>query len=307
MPKKILMLHSRGKEVIAVQRQLNRYFCPPLVVDGVYGRKTEAAVRRFQVSAGFRGRDVDGKVGPKTMVALFQIFDMEICGLLVPKSNVLPAPINPPTRKPPADPTNQLPKPMPLLSDQTKANAPDDIPRRFQANAQFGVQQSQRDGSGLQAQLGLTFRSKDYFPNSGANTIYHGIHLETILQPALGIPLPPSSIYTGQLGITVQPVTDWFVLFDRLHILTPTFGVFAQIPLNPPGGPNALSDPASHPRLGVNLGVELFHVDIIKDRLAIGISGQESGYWDFSDRKLFWDPSILGFLQGTIGFGPRVK
>jgi peptidoglycan hydrolase-like protein with peptidoglycan-binding domain len=129
MPKKILMLHSRGKEVIAVQRQLNRYFCPPLVVDGVYGRKTEAAVRRFQVSAGFRGRDVDGKVGPKTMVALFQIFDMEICGLLVPKSNVLPTPINPPTRKPPTDPTNQLPKPMPLLSDQTKGKNILDAPK----------------------------------------------------------------------------------------------------------------------------------------------------------------------------------
>jgi hypothetical protein len=53
--------------------------------------------------------------------------------------------------------------------------------------------------------------------------------------------------------------------------------------------------------------VELFHVDIIKDHLAFGVSGQESGYWDFTDHRMYFDPSILGFLQGSISFGPRAK
>jgi hypothetical protein len=126
--------------------------------------------------------------------------------------------------------------------------------------------------------------------------------------PVLGIPLPPSSIYTGQLGITVQPVTDWLVLWDRLHLLTPAFGIYGQIPLNhPTGSIPVVDDPASHSRLGGFVGLELFHVDIVKDRLAIGVSGQESGYWDLHDHTFVWDPSILGFLQGSFGAGPRYK
>lgn len=34
--------------------------------DGDFGRKTEAAVKKFQVNLGFRGRDVDGRWGPAT-------------------------------------------------------------------------------------------------------------------------------------------------------------------------------------------------------------------------------------------------
>lgn len=302
---KILRRGSHGREVAAVQKELNRCVTPRLVEDGAYGPKTENAVRHFQKAAGFKGRDVDGEVGPKTMVALFQIFDMKICGTLTPKPNqpANPTPVNPPTTKPPSNDT--LPKRFPLLSDQTKANKPDELPRRYQLTGQFGYQDSQRDGQGLQAQLGFTFRSRDYYPNSGANTIYHGLHTETMITPVLGIPLSPSSIYTGQLGVTVQPVTDWFVLWDRLHLLTPSIGIFGQIPLN--SGNPLMDDPASHPRLGVNVGVELFHIDLIKDRLAIGVSGQESGYWDFRDRKLFWDPSVLGFLQFGFGAGPRYQ
>jgi Putative peptidoglycan binding domain len=289
----ILILNSRGREVTLVQQALNRFVTPKLAVDGLYGPKTQNAVRRFQQAAGFKGREIDGIVGPKTMIALFQVFDMKISGTLTPKSNP-PAP-------PPAKPN--IPAVPPLKPMPSTVPPPDEIPRRFLATAQLGYQYSQRDGQGLQAQLGLTFRSKDYFPNSAANTIYHGLHTETILQPALGIPLPKSSIYTGQLGVTVQPVTDWLVLFDRLHLLTPTLGVYGQIPLNSPGG----LDPASHARVGFNLGLELFHVDIIKDHLAIGISGQESGYWDFTNHRMFYDPSFLGFIQGSLSFGPHAK
>ena len=62
-----------------------------------------------------------------------------------------------------------------------------------------------------------------------------------------------------------------------------------------------MDDPNAHSRVGGSVGLELFHVDIIKDRLAVGVSGQESFYWDFKDHNVFWDPSVLGFVQGTLG------
>ncbi len=303
---KLLRQGSAGPEVKALQTQLNKYVTPPLKVDGRFGPKTEAAVRHFQKAAGFHGRDVDGVVGPKTTLALCQIFDMKIRGTLTAKQNppnVTP-PVNPPG-KPVVKPANQMPKPMPVPANLTKANDPTDLPKRFQGNLQAGFQDSKRDGPGLQTQLGLTFRSRDYFPNSGANTIYHGMHSETVFAPlVLGIPLPPSSIYTGQLSVTVSPVTDWLVLGDRLHLLTPSVGVYGQIPLNQSSDP---TDPAGHQRLGGFAQLELFHFDIVKDTLAIGISGQESGYWDFKDRRLIWDPSVLGFMQWTFGSWSKYK
>jgi hypothetical protein len=301
---KILRVGSRGEEVATVQRELNRYVTPRLEVDGVYGSRTETAVRRFQKAAGFFGPDVDGVVGPQTTVALFQIFDMKIGANLTPKSPgspSVPAPHSPDSSKP-----NDRPKPFPIPDNQ-KANDPEELPKRFQLSAQFGFQGSKRDGPGFQGQIGFTFRSRDYFPNSGPKTIYHGTHFEAMGSGTLGIPLPPSSIYTGQIGVTISPVTDWFVLWDRLHLLTPTFGIYGQIPLNHPNLALSGDDPASHSRLGAGPGLELFHFDILKDRLSIGVSGQESGYWDFHDQRLIWDPSVLVFLQGTLGVGSRYK
>jgi peptidoglycan hydrolase-like protein with peptidoglycan-binding domain len=54
------------------QTELNALGIPtvPLVVDGIEGSATRAAVRQFQIKAGFLGADVDGIVGPKTIAAL---------------------------------------------------------------------------------------------------------------------------------------------------------------------------------------------------------------------------------------------
>lgn len=52
----------------AVQKRLNELEAqPPLIVDGVYGKKTRLAIREFQAS---HGLEVDGLVGPKTLAAL---------------------------------------------------------------------------------------------------------------------------------------------------------------------------------------------------------------------------------------------
>lgn len=63
---------SRGKDVKYLQDILN-HLGYPVVADGIFGPKTEAAVKKFQ-------RDfnlvADGIVGPKTWSALqFQIHD----------------------------------------------------------------------------------------------------------------------------------------------------------------------------------------------------------------------------------------
>jgi uncharacterized protein (TIGR02594 family) len=60
---------SCGRDVQRLQQFLNKYLhhFPPLPVNGRYGRRTEAAVRLYQTSAGLR---VDGVAGPETWRAL---------------------------------------------------------------------------------------------------------------------------------------------------------------------------------------------------------------------------------------------
>jgi len=58
---------SRGDEVLAVQKKLQAKGFDPGPVDGIFGSKTTAAVRRFQEKHGLQ---VDGIVGPETGGAL---------------------------------------------------------------------------------------------------------------------------------------------------------------------------------------------------------------------------------------------
>ena len=65
----ILRTGSRGSEVKLLQAMLNRRYepRPKLAVDGIYGPKTESAVRGFQTA---RGLKIDGLAGPQTFGAL---------------------------------------------------------------------------------------------------------------------------------------------------------------------------------------------------------------------------------------------
>lgn len=58
---------SRGSEVSTLQTKLNAFGNYGLAVDGIFGVKTDAAVRDFQKK---KGLDIDGIVGPKTWAAL---------------------------------------------------------------------------------------------------------------------------------------------------------------------------------------------------------------------------------------------
>ncbi|MBW4584469.1 peptidoglycan-binding protein [Aetokthonos hydrillicola Thurmond2011] len=62
----ILRPGSTGEDVKHLQHDLNIYGYH-LAVDGIFGPKTEAAVKDFQKS---HGLVVDGIVGPKTWAAL---------------------------------------------------------------------------------------------------------------------------------------------------------------------------------------------------------------------------------------------
>ncbi len=57
---------SQGDEVTELQKALLRKGINPGPIDGVFGPKTEDAVKRFQER---NGLEVDGIAGPKTMAA----------------------------------------------------------------------------------------------------------------------------------------------------------------------------------------------------------------------------------------------
>ena len=285
---KRLRFGSKGAAVVAIQRELQKRVAPDLVINGHFDKATEDAVRLFQKAAGFEGKDITGTVGPKTTLAIFQTFDMYLKVKLTPdlkRPEILSLP----------NPSRYFPSATPVASP-TKANE-EAAPKLRQLNWQFGAQGSRRDGAGLQLQLGLTFRAcKPYFPHSDKHKFYHGAHAEIIPQLTIGFPVAKGGIFTGQLTVTIQPLTDWLVIGDRWHLFTPAFGFYGQIPLN--SGP--ASDPATHKRAGGYVGAELFHFDILPDRLAVGVSGQEAFYWDSKSKHAFADPSVMGFLQGTI-------
>lgn len=58
---------AEGKQVEALQKLLMAHGINPGPIDGLFGPKTEAAVRRFQEKTGLQ---VDGIVGPHTRKAL---------------------------------------------------------------------------------------------------------------------------------------------------------------------------------------------------------------------------------------------
>lgn len=66
---RILKRGSRGSDVRDLQNRLKNLGYDPGPIDGIFGPKTEAAVKKFQQD---NGLVVDGIVGPKTYAALYQ-------------------------------------------------------------------------------------------------------------------------------------------------------------------------------------------------------------------------------------------
>ena len=63
----LLMLGSIGADVKEIQSRLSAQGFDPGPIDGIFGPRTDTAVRRFQAA---RGLVEDGIVGPQTLIAL---------------------------------------------------------------------------------------------------------------------------------------------------------------------------------------------------------------------------------------------
>ena len=67
----VIVNGARGDQVVNLQKSLKKLGFDPGVIDGIFGGKTEAAVKQFQASKGLL---VDGKVGPNTKASLCSRF-----------------------------------------------------------------------------------------------------------------------------------------------------------------------------------------------------------------------------------------
>ena len=84
---------STGPAVTALQQALTRLGVASLTADGIFGPRTDAAVRAFQSSAGLVA---DGIAGPKTFAALRQRLACDATPAPVPTPAPTPGPVAPP-------------------------------------------------------------------------------------------------------------------------------------------------------------------------------------------------------------------
>ena len=103
----VIVNGARGDPVVNLQKSLKKVGFDPGVIDGIFGSKTEAAVKQFQAGNGLL---VDGKVGPNTKAALCSALN----SLPVPPNPVPPNPVPPnPVPPNPVPPNPVPPNPVP--------------------------------------------------------------------------------------------------------------------------------------------------------------------------------------------------
>src|SRR5262245_22781820 len=107
----LLARGSKGDEVVALQKRLNVRLAGKLRVDGIFGPKTEQAVRLFQWRNDLRR---DGIVGPKTREALpLPVLRKDAPVAAKPPP---PPPEPPPARKPAAPPPEEPAQQVQIVS-----------------------------------------------------------------------------------------------------------------------------------------------------------------------------------------------
>jgi peptidoglycan hydrolase-like protein with peptidoglycan-binding domain len=309
----ILKKGSKGPSVTDVQTELKKRVAPKLPVTGYYGGQTEQAVRDFQKSVGFKGKQIDGQVGDQTMLALFPVYHLKIDGFLLPKLRMpefrLPDFLPPPPKytlrmRPDEPPSTPPATPTPAPATPTPPSG-EDKPSWLQGNVQGGAQYSLRDGFGAQFSAALTLRLPDY--KIGSLTT-HGEIQGTV---QIGLPNPPSDIYTGQYSLNVQPVTDALMIHDKvrkaqnlperyqLHFLNGFANIFYQGPIAGKSQPG-VDDLASHPRVGGNLGANFVQLDL-GSTASIVLAGQLALYRDLQNNHSYADPQLMLYAQIPLG------
>ncbi len=119
-------MHLSGLDQSTVktfQQQLNARGFGPLVVDGILGPKTSAAVRAFQQKAGLK---VDGIIGPQTTAALMAAIITDNTPLLKAMTQPTASGVAYETKSPPALPTGSV-SPLPSAPTGTVYTPPPQI------------------------------------------------------------------------------------------------------------------------------------------------------------------------------------
>jgi peptidoglycan hydrolase-like protein with peptidoglycan-binding domain len=284
----VLKKGSSGPRVVEIQRELQKRGSPKLPATGYYGTLTEEAVRKFQKAAGFEKKDIDGRVGNQTLMALFPVVQVKL------NANLIPQPHGPYLKFDPPPPPSAIGSPTPTPAPTTGGD--DNQPRWLQGQGQVGGQLSPRDGLGATVSGALTLRFRDYKGGKLG-------HAEVQGQVQVGLPSAGSSIYTGQYSLNVQPFTDLLVLpetsyIGKTHYVNAFANLYYQGPYNkdPAGSTNAAKDLAAHPRAGINVGANLIQLDL-RAGASLILTGQLALYRDLQDHDYHLDPQLMLNLQ----------
>jgi len=275
----LLIEGSRGEEVRRLQTNLNAALAEtrilldgrnilPLNTDGVFGRRTKAAVERFQRD--YKLKKIDGKVGDETRKALAMRV-LIIKGTVSRKAN--PVPPSPPLPPSPPVPPPPRPAPTPVVQKNWL----------FQAQPAFGLTPPPfltTGGSGGsiltgQVALGLVYR-----------TASEGPHWEFggAFQPSVNTQNNPTDPrYTLQLQGSVTFADPYRK--GRFHT-----ALFGQVVLISNFGPASLAG-------GIQVGGQI-SLDIIDDKWNLFSQAglQLSGQWTLSGDS--------GGNPGQLNFGP---
>lgn len=261
-----------GNDVRALQHTLRLLTAagdPPLVETGVFDEATRRAVlsvqRRRQL------RRVDGVVGPETQAALYlvQRVRLQISG---PATTAGAATTGPAL-------LNRVDHVVPVGGD-----------------APPGVYQIQLHGGGvslgddLGGQLSLTFlvRTPRWRGGSLLGDDPHTEHsgTTTIVGDGAG----------GGVQIAYQVALADLVAFGRAQLLPLFHSPHVSAPFTP--------SPTSGAQIGLQGGVQM-GIDLVPNRLQLGIQGSLAAVYDFGTRRFSADAGAILFLQGVSEFGPR--
>jgi Putative peptidoglycan binding domain len=281
---KLLRRGCQGADVRLLQQALNaRPYIRHIDEDGVFGPKTEEAVRAFQHKVHI---SEDGIVGPVTYALLWT-------RVAAAQGNVtLPTPQNNPVvpaGQKPVPPVQKTPDVIPARSNTTTPESEKHVVYQVQA--------------GAQANFAPWYMRPKPLPGDTASTIYSGFvgfaivyrtasdgpHIEASLNPQILLNSKSQASdprYSLQLNGQIM-FADLYAP-GRWHLISP----YLQ------GSLTNNRDPGSSGSAGVSAGNQV-SFDIVPDKLQVNVQGAVGGVWDLSKHTFSVSPAVtLGITVG---------
>jgi hypothetical protein len=274
MAEKLLKRGARGLEVARVQAMLNAHGASHLNPDGVFGSKTEAAVRKFQEQ---NKLEVDGVVGPRTRAKLNPFREATAVGVLASQGAGSLLPPVPHFQLPPPVPHFQLPQPVPRPQGGTAIPSGRGWIWQVQPGGQalwtpwaVGTDPSSTTTWSGTVSVGLTYRTaKDGFH------IEHGPLAQAAINSRSSAS-DPLLTFTGAYQVTLA---DIFAP-GSFHLLSP----FAQ------GGFFVNALPGSF-GLGLTVGNQMSY-EFIEDRFSIFVQPALAASWNLTTGAFTVGPQV---------------